>query len=178
VHVHVGYGTRSTSFDQRLKSSRDPARSITDILNQSGLGSHDEKQWPIAQRAKADGLFALTSALIFIDEFTLKTLAASDLKSILFQDIDPNGTPKSDLVIQIYKDDATLKKATGALGPEAANGLFLPDSNTIATFFPANFLDAFYRPVAGDTDTQDQPRFRGVERRQLRGRAVLSHHSG
>ncbi|MEK9285308.1 hypothetical protein MTR72_37840 [Bradyrhizobium sp. ISRA442] len=144
------------SFDQKLKFSREPARSIADILDQSGLPDHDEKQWPIAQQAKSDGLFALTTAMIFIDEFTLNSLAASDLKSPLFQDIDPKGSPKSDLVIQIYKDEVTFKQATGALGPESANGLFLADTNTIATFLPASFLEGFYRPFGQLQDLTEQ----------------------
>jgi hypothetical protein len=140
---------------------------------------------PVSFVRSADGLFALTNALIFTDKFTLNMLAASDFKSILFQDIDPNGTPKGDLVVQIYKDDASFKRATGALGPEAANGLFFPDSNTIATFFPENFLDAFYRPSGQLQDLTEQGASAIIALRRTLGKTyqhelihALQHRSG
>jgi hypothetical protein len=138
-----------SSFAQQAAANPNKISMIEDVIGQSGLPDHSEQTWPIERLAATTGLFSISTTVAFATEFLLNMLESGDFKSVLFQDIRPTAEIKEVLNLRIFKSSAAFKAATGAAGPESANGLYAPNTNTIFTYFPEEFLDGFYRPSEG-----------------------------
>ncbi len=144
------------SFDQQAAANPNKISMIEDVIGQSGLPDHSEQAWPIEGLAATNGLFSISTTVAFATEFLLNMLESGDFKSVLFQDIRPTAEIKEVLNLRIYKSSAAFKAATGTVGPESTNGLYIPNTNTIFTYFPEEFLDGFYRPSEGLETPTDQ----------------------
>jgi hypothetical protein len=68
---------------------------------------------------------------------------------VLFRDLHPASSVSPQLNIRVYKSNEAFQSATRTTGPEAANGLFVPDKNTIETYFPGDLACASRIPAEG-----------------------------
>jgi hypothetical protein len=142
-------------FERELPAGQARQNIIQQVILQSGLPNRSDRNSPIEAFALEKGLFSIGTIVLFVNEFFLNTME-TDFNSVLFKDLHPASPISPQLNIRVYKSNEAFQKATRMTGPEAANGLFVPDTNTIETYFPAEFLDEFYRVSEGLKQPIDQ----------------------